>query len=141
MFRKYCKPSYEKLLAPCRAKGCHVMMHSDGYIMDLIDDLIMAGVTIVNPQDLCNGVDNLRREFKGRICIRLDVDRQTVVPFGTPQEIHDLVEEEVRLLGSSRGGLELIVGVYPPTPPQNVDALAAAFEEFRTYWFDGRGKE
>ena len=135
MFRKYCKPTYEKLLRPCREKGLHVMMHSDGYIMDLIDDLMMAGVTIINPQDLCNGIDNLRREFKGRVCIRLDVDRQTIVPFGTPQEIRELVEEEVHTLGSAEGGLELIAGIYPPTPPRNVDALASAFEEFQTYWF------
>ncbi len=140
MFRKYCKPAYEKLLQPCRAKGCHVMMHSDGYIMDLIEDLMLSGVTIINPQDLCNGVDNLQREFKGRVCIRLDVDRQTVVPFGTPKDIHDLVEEEVRKLGSPQGGLELVCGIYPPTSPSNVDALATVFEEFQTYWFDGRGK-
>ena len=141
MFRKYCKPTYEKLLKPWRERGCHVMQHSDGYIMDLIDDLIMAGVTIINPQDLCNGIENLRREFKGKVCIRLDVDRQTIVPYGTPREIRELIEEEVRTLGSPRGGLELICGVYPPTPPENVEALASAFEEFETYWFDGRGKE
>ena len=139
-FRKYCRPTYEKLLKPCRERKLHVMLHSDGYIMDLLDDLIMAGVTIINPQDLCNGIENLRRELKGRICIRLDVDRQTVVPYGTPQEIRELVEEEVRTLGSPEGGLELIAGIYPPTPPQNVDALASAFEGFQTYWFDGRGK-
>ncbi len=141
MFRKYCKPTYEKLLEPCRARGVHVMMHSDGYIMDLIDDLLMAGVTIINPQDLVNGIDNLEREFKGRVCINLDVDRQTVVPFGGRNEIRELVEREVRTLGSPRGGLCLICGIYPPTPPENVDALACAFEEYRTWWFDGRGKE
>lgn len=141
MFRKYCKPTYEKLLEPCRKRGMHVMQHSDGYIMDLIDDLMMAGVTIINPQDLCNGIENLRREFKGKVCIRLDVDRQTIIPCGTRKEIRALIEEEVRTLGSPEGGLELICGIYPPTPPENVDALACAFEEFRTYWFDGRGKE
>jgi hypothetical protein len=117
------------------------MQHSDGYIMDLLDDLIMAGVSIINPQDLCNGIGNLKEALKGRICIRLDVDRQTVIPFGTRQEIRALVEEEVRVLGSKKGGLELIAGIYPPTSPENVDALASAFEEFETYWFDGRGKE
>jgi len=140
LFRTYCRPTYERLLGPCLRTGCHVMQHSDGYIMDLLDDLILAGVTIINPQDLCNGIDNLRRELKGRICIRLDVDRQTVVPYGTRQEIRELVEEEVRVLGSPQGGLELIAGIYPPTPPENVDALACAFEEFQTYWVDGRGK-
>jgi len=139
MFRKYCTPTYEKLIRPCREKGCHVMLHSDGYIMDLIDELLFAGVTILNPQDLCNGIDNLRRELKGRVCIRLDVDRQTTVPYGTPAEIRDLVEEEVRTLGAPEGGLELIAGIYPPTTPENVHALASAFEEFETFWFDGRG--
>lgn len=141
MFRKYCTPTYEKLIRPCREKGCHVMQHSDGYIMDLLDELIFAGVTIINPQDLCNGIENLRRELKGRLCIRLDVDRQSIVPFGTRQEIGELVEEEVRQLGSAKGGLEFIAGIYPPTPPENVDALACAFEEYQTWWFDGRGRE
>ena len=136
MFRKYCKPTYAKLLAPFRERGIHIMQHSDGYIMDLIDDLIMAGVTIINPQDLCNGIENLRREFKGNVCIRLDVDRQSIVPYGSPQEIRALIEEEVRTLGAPEGGLELIVGVYPPTSPENVHALASAFEEFQTFWFD-----
>lgn len=141
MFRKYCTPTYEKLIKPCREKDRHVMLHSDGYIMDLLDELIFAGVSIINPQDLCNGIDNLRRELKGRLCIRLDVDRQRIIPFGTRGEIRELIEEEVRLLGSRKGGLEFIAGIYPPTSPENVDALACAFEEFQTYWFDGRGKE
>jgi uroporphyrinogen decarboxylase len=140
MFRKYCRPVYERLIQPCRERGMHVGMHSDGYIMDLIDDLLIAGVTILNPQDLCNGIDNIRRALKGRVCIRLDVDRQTVVPYGTPREIRELVEEEVRTLGSPDGGLEMVAGIYPPTSPDNVHALACAFEEFRTFWFDGRGK-
>jgi len=138
MFRRYCKPSYERLIAPCRARAKHVYLHSDGYIMDLLDDLIVAGVTILNPQDLCNGIDNLRRELKGRVCISLDVDRQTTVPYGSPAEIRELVEEEVRTLGSPDGGLELVAGIYPPTPPGNIDALASAFEEFQTYWFEGK---
>ncbi len=138
MFRRYCKPVYERLIAPCRARGKQVYLHSDGYIMDLLDDLIVAGVTIINPQDLCNGIENLRRELKGRICISLDVDRQTTVPYGTPTEIRELVEEEVRTLGDPAGGLELVAGIYPPTPPENVEALASAFEAFQTYWFDGK---
>jgi len=141
LFHKYCRPYYERLIQPFRERGCHIALHSDGYIMDLIDDLLMAGVTILNPQDLCNGIDNIRRELKGRVCIRLDIDRQTVVPYGSPQEIRALVEEEVRVLGSPKGGLELIAGIYPPTTPENVHALASAFEEFQTFWFDGRGKE
>jgi len=139
-FRRWITPAYKKLFLPARAAGCQVSLHTDGHMIELIDELIDAGVTICNPQDLCNGIDNIKAAVDGRICIRLDIDRQAVVPFGTRREIHDLVEEGVRKLGSPRGGLELIVGIYPPTPPDNIDAVCCAFEEFRTYWFDGRGK-
>ena len=140
MFARYVAPVYRSLMQPCRAAGCHVALHSDGRVMELMDQFIECGVTIINPQDLCNGIDNLAREVKGRICIRLDIDRQRIVPFGTRREIRDLIEEEVRKLGSAAGGLELTVGIYPPTPPENVDALCSAMEEFRTYWWDGRGR-
>ena len=140
LFKKYIKPTYEKLFKPYRERGLQVALHSDGYLMDIMDDIIESGVSIINPQDLCNGVENLRREVKGRVCIALDVDRQTIVPFGTPKEIDELVEEEVRLLGAPEGGLSLVAGVYPPTSLENLDALATAFEKYQTYWFDGRGK-
>jgi hypothetical protein len=140
MFAKYIAPVYKALMQPCRAAGAHVALHSDGYIMELMDQFHDCGVTIINPQDLCNGIDDLAREVKGRMCIRLDIDRQKIVPFGTRREIRDLIEEEVRKLGSPAGGLELLVGIYPPTPPENVDALCDAMEEFRTYWWDGRAR-
>jgi uroporphyrinogen decarboxylase len=139
-FRKWIVPSYKKLMNPCRGAGTHVYLHSDGYIMELVDDLIECGVTILNPQDLCNGIDNIAEKIKGRVCISLDVDRQKIVPFGTRRDIQNLIEEEVRKLGSKNGGLELIAGIYPPTPPENFDALCNAMEKFRTYWFDGRGR-
>lgn len=133
-FARWIAPAYRALMQPCRRAGVHVFLHSDGYIMDLMDLLIDCGVTIVNPQDLVNGIDNLVREVKGRVSICLDVDRQRIVPFGSQAEIRDLVEEEVRKLGSPAGGLQLIAGIYPPTPPENVEALCQAMETFRTYW-------
>jgi hypothetical protein len=123
------------LMHPCRKAGAHVYFHSDGYVMELMDAFVAAGVTIINPQDLCNGIDNLAREAKGRMCISLDLDRQRIVPYGTRADIRALIEEEVRKLGAPQGGLQMIAGIYPPTPPENVDALCEALEEFRMYWW------
>lgn len=133
-FRKYIAPIYTSLMQPCRAAGAHVELHSDGYIMDLMDIFLECGVSIINPQDLCNGIDNLAREVKGRTCIALDIDRQRILPFGTRSEIRELIKEEVLKLGSPQGGLTFVCGIYPPTPPENLDALCSALEEFRTYW-------
>jgi len=140
MFRKWIVPAYRRLFMPCREAGIHVDLHSDGRVLELVDCFLESGVNIVNPQDLVNGIDNLAREVKGRCCIRLDIDRQKIIPFGTRKEIRELIEEEVRKLGSPQGGLSLIAGIYPPTTPQNVDALCCALEEFRTFWWDGRAR-
>jgi len=133
-FAKWVAPSYRRLMRPCRDAGMQVFLHSDGHLMEIMDQLIDCGVTIINPQDLVNGVDNLAREVKGRVCIRLDVDRQTIVPFGTPNEIDQHIEECVRKLGSTEGGLELQSAILAPTPPENLDAVATAMEKWRGYW-------
>jgi len=135
-FRHWIAPAYHKLMEPCKKRGVLVSLHSDGKILDILEDQIEAGVDIVNPQDLCNGIDNLAKRIKGKACIQLDIDRQSVIPFGTRKEIHELIEEEVRKLGSPEGGLEFVAGIYPPTPPENIDALFEALEKYRTYWWD-----
>lgn len=138
-FHKWITPAYKRVMQPCREAGAQVSLHSDGHMVELTDELLESGVSITNPQDLCNGIDEIARAMKGRVCIRLDIDRQDIVPHGTRKEIRDLIEEEVRKLGAPAGGLEFIAGVYPPTPPENIDALCSALEELRTYWWDGRG--
>ncbi|MHC4983081.1 MAG: uroporphyrinogen decarboxylase family protein [Planctomycetota bacterium] len=133
-FRGYLLPAYRRLFAAARKTRAHVHLHHDGYVMDIIDQIIDSGVSIVNPQDLVNGIDNLARHVKGRVCIDIDIDRQSILPFGAPGEVRELIKEEVMKLGSPAGGLQMVVGIYPPTPVANVEALCSALEEFRTYW-------
>jgi uroporphyrinogen decarboxylase len=133
-FRQLLLPAYRRVFVPARMFGAHVYLHHDGYVMDIIDDVILSGVSIVNPQDLVNGIDNIARAIKGRVCIEIDIDRQSVMPYGSPQDVRDLIKEEVVKLGSPQGGLSMICGVYPPTPLANVEALCSALEEYRTYW-------
>jgi uroporphyrinogen-III decarboxylase len=136
MFEKYIRPSYEKITGICRRYGTLVAIHSDGYILDILEDLIDIGMDIINPQDLCNGIDDLARILKGKVCIRLDLDRVKITPYGTRMQIFELIEEEVRKLGSANGGLEFIYGVYPPTTPEKVAYVCEAFSKYSTYWWD-----
>ncbi len=134
MFRKWVRPAYAKLMKPCKDNGVLVYLHSDGKTLDILEDQIAAGVDIVNPQDLCNGIDEIARRIKGKACIQLDIDRQFVIPYGTARDIDDLIREEVMKLGSPQGGLMMIAGVYPPTPLENLEALCVAAERYREYW-------
>lgn len=134
LFRKYIKPAYTRLMAPAKENGILVYMHSDGYLWDLMDDILACGVDVINPQDLVNGVDNMAKRLKGRVAIDLDVDRQRVTSFGSAQDIDDLIHEEVAKLGSQEGGLSLKHGLYSGAPPENIDALMTAMEKYSTYF-------
>jgi uroporphyrinogen decarboxylase len=132
--RKYIKPSYQRLMKPARDAGCIIHMHSDGDIRDLVDDLVDSGVQVVNLQDIVNGIEWIRQRFKGKVCIDLDIDRQSVTRFGTPAEVDALIQTEVKTLGSREGGLMMIYGMYPGIPIANAKALMDAMEKYSTHF-------
>ncbi len=133
-FRKYIKPSYQRLMKPARDKGVIVHMHSDGDLHDLIDDLIDGGVEIINLQDLVNGIDWIAKRFAGKVCIDLDIDRQSITPYGSPSQIDALVREEVEKIGRKEGGLMMIYGLYPGIPLENIKAIMDAMEKYAFYF-------
>jgi len=65
-FRKYLIPAYTEIFRRVRESGAHVYLHSDGHIMEIAEDLIQAGVTILNLQDKVNGLDNIAKNVKER---------------------------------------------------------------------------
>lgn len=136
-WRRFIGPSYRRIFQYCRAHGAQVYLHSDGYVLDIIPDLIDCGVTILNVQDLVNGLANLRRLVWGKVYLDLDVDRQNVTVFGTPVEVRAHIRESIRTLGSHQGGLSLIWGVYPGTPLANIEAAVEAMGEYATLWQGG----
>lgn len=128
-FRKHLVPAYSKMFGAVRETGTHVHLHSDGYLLEVSEDLIKAGVTILNPQDLVHGIENLKRTLKGKVCIDLDIDRQRILPFGSPKNVKNHVRNAVKALYSPKGGLMITVGIYPPTPLANIEALCQTIEE------------
>jgi len=134
MFRRFVKPRYERLMRPAREAGCVVHVHSDGCIRDLVEDLIDTRAEVINLQDLVNGIDWIRDKLAQRVCIDLDIDRQQVTTFGTPEQIDALIREEVTKLGSPAGGLMMIYGWYPNVPLPNVAALMDALERYAGFY-------
>ena len=89
---------------------------------------------MINLQDLVNGIDWIADKFAGRTCIDLDIDRQRITACGTPQQINDLIKEEVEKLGSPEGGLMMIYDLYPGVPIENIKALMDAMEKYATHY-------
>lgn len=133
-FRTYIKPSYTKLMKPAKEKGTLIHMHSDGDLHDLIDDMMETEIDIFNLQDLVNGIEWIRERFYQKLCVELDVDRQSVTVYGSPKEVDALIRQEVERLGSPQGGLMMIYGLYPGTPIENAKAVMDAMETYAFYY-------
>jgi uroporphyrinogen decarboxylase len=133
-FRKYIRPSYQRLMRAARDAGAIVHVHADGDLRALMGDLLDCPIDVVNLQDLVNGIEWIAANLAGKVCIDLDIDRQAVTVRGTPQEIDALIRHEVKTLGSRQGGLMLIHGLYPGVPLVNARAVMDAMEKYSTYY-------
>ncbi len=67
---------------------------------------------------------------RGKVCILTDLDRQYLLPKGSPEEICTYVEKVIRLFGTAEGGLILRGSIFFDVPPLNVEAMFAAFEAY-----------
>jgi uroporphyrinogen decarboxylase len=132
-WRRYLKPCYTAIYRLFREAGYSVYMHTDGHIVEIIPDLIEAGVTVINPQVRANGLDSLARTCKGKVCVDLDLDRQ-LFPFATPRQIDDHIREAVEVLGAPQGGLWLKAEIGDDVPLANVAAICGALETYRGFF-------
>lgn len=121
-WRKYLKPCFSQVYGPVRAAGHYVHMHTDGHILEIIPDLIECGVAILNAQANVNGLENLARVCKGKVCVDLDLNRQNL-PFWKPRDIEDHVRSAVEILGDPSGGLWMCAEIDDGVPLENVEAL------------------
>ncbi len=132
-WRKYIKPCYQKIFRRCREAGFYVYFHTDGYIWEVIPDMIECGVNILNPQFRANGLKNLIRTCKGKVCVDLDLDRQ-FFPFATPERIDQHVRQCVEALGDPAGGLWLKAEISFDIPLENIEAIFQALVKYRTFF-------
>lgn len=134
-WRRHLKPCFAELFARCRQAGQVVYMHSDGCIHEIIPDFIEIGVSVLNPQFRANGLDNLVRTCKGRVCVELDLDRQ-LFPFAAPGQIDRHVADAVDALGDPAGGLMLQAEVDDGVPLEAVEAICRALVRHRERFTD-----
>lgn len=129
-WRKYLKPCYQAIFKRVRTAGHLVYMHTDGHIHEIIPDFVECGVNVINPQIRANGIDNLVRVCKGKVCVDLDLDRQ-LFPFASPAEIDAHIRDAVEKLGAPEGGLWLRGNIDQGVPLENIEAIFCAIEKYR----------
>jgi len=84
------KPLYKDYIEIAHRHGKKMFMHSDGHTLAIYPHLIELGLDAFNSQIFCIGLDQLT-PFKGKITFWGEIDRQHLLPFGSPRDIDEAV--------------------------------------------------
>ena len=127
-------PWFKRLAYIVHKKGLHLLMHSCGYIYDIIGNLIDVGVDALQlDQPGLMGLERLSREFGGKVTFYCPVDIQTTMQTGNKQKIQYEARRMIDLFGRFKGGF--IAKDYPQWEAINVKEQWAqwAREVFMAY--------
>ena len=87
MWRRLFKPLYKDYIDIAHRHGKRIFMHSDGFITPIIGDLVELGLDALNCQLFTMDIEALGRQFAGKITFWGEIDRQYLLPSGTPADI------------------------------------------------------
>lgn len=128
LWREIFKPLYRDYIAIARRHRKYVFFHSDGYILDIIPDLVELGVHALNAQIFCMGLEPLAARFRGRITFWGEIDRQHLLAFAAPGEVARAVRE-VHARLSAEGGVIGQCEFGAGARPENVEAVFRTWRE------------
>ena len=130
MFRQQIKPRWQAVFDRVRTLAPHArrFFHSCGNVRPLIPDFIEIGVEILNPVHIrATGMEPiaLKRDFGDVLSFWGGaVDTQGVLPYGTPQEVHDDVKRNIEALAPGGGYVfNTVHNIQADVPVENIIAM------------------
>ena len=126
MVRRFIIPGCKKLVEQAHSYGLKVIYHSCGSIVDIIPDLIEAGVDIIHPiQALAAGMEpqGLKDKFGDKVSFCGGVDTQDLLVNGTPEDVKNKVKELRTIFPTGLIISPSHEAILPDIPPANIQAL------------------
>ena len=137
MWRRFLRPGFKAFIDLGRKYGCKVAHHCCGSIKPIIPDLIECGLDILNPiQPDVDDMDRreLKRRFGDRLSFHGSISIQRTLPFGTPDDVRNEVQERMETLAPGGGFVFCTAhNIQADTPTENIVALFEAYRAFGRY--------
>ena len=104
-WREIWKPYYARLFATLHEKQMYMVLHSCGYIVDILDDLIEIGLDAVHMDQQENmGLENLGKRFAGKLNFFAPVDIQHTMLSENLEDIRAYCREMAKQFLTAKGG-------------------------------------
>jgi len=131
MFEDFFLERYRKMVDFVHACGWHFILHSCGKINAFVPYFIDLGVDVLNMQQpRAYGIEELGRQFAGKVCFLTTADIQATMPAGNPDEIRREVRQLVERWSTPAGGLVVFNYGFDEAIGTTREATEVMFKEF-----------
>ncbi|MFQ6040733.1 MAG: uroporphyrinogen decarboxylase family protein [Candidatus Poribacteria bacterium] len=105
LWRKHFKWRDAMLIEEARKYGVeHFFFHTDGNLMEVMEDLIEIGFDIIDPiQPECMNPYEIKERFGDRMTLHGTISSQRTLPFGTVEDVRNEVRERIERCGQNGG--------------------------------------
>lgn len=91
IWREVFKPLYKEYCDIIHSYKKFAFFHTDGNTQQIYGDFIEVGIDAINSQLFCMEIEELGRKYKEKITIWGEIDRQHILPFGSPADVEAAV--------------------------------------------------
>lgn len=127
-WREVFKPLYKEYCDIMHAAGKFAFFHTDGNIEEIFGDFIEVGIDAINSQLFTMNIEELAKNYKGKITFWGELDRQHVLPFGTTHDVYKAVMRIRRALDDGTGGVIAQCEWGKNNPVENIEEVFKAWE-------------
>lgn len=109
IFKKFFKGPYKQVIDLTHDLGMDFILHSCGQILELMPDLVEAGVNVFEfDSPHMTGVDNFKHYAEERkVAFWLSSNIQSTWLFGSPKEVEEEIKYYIKEIGNNEGGLAI----------------------------------
>ncbi|MEM2050419.1 MAG: uroporphyrinogen decarboxylase family protein [Thermoproteota archaeon] len=136
LLRKYVFPYLAGEAEAAHRLNLPVILHSDGNIMLLIEDIVKAGFDGLHSLQPSAGVDivAIKKRWGSRLCLMGNVDLDSLLTLGIPEDVEAEVKRLIREVAPGGGYILSTTNVLTRyVPPENALAMYRAAEKYGQY--------
>lgn len=119
LWRDLFKPMYREYFAKIHDENKYVFFHSDGWIEEIIGDLIEIGVDALNSQLFVMDIEKIAEKFRGKVTFWGEIDRRLLYS-GSEEDIEEAVKRVFDALYKAKGGVIAQCEWGKSTPVNNI---------------------
>lgn len=123
MWRREIRPYAERVVQHAKRRGLKVMLHSDGYMMQIMDDIVEMGYELVHPIQESSGMDpaTIKRQYGDKFVIYGALDVVDGLYSHDGEALDEYITKRFQIYAPG-GGFIFCTGhfVQPDVPPKRL---------------------